>query len=71
MAERRWRLLLQVTSSDVAAMDRACRRVVNDASADAPSRTPELLAKYCDILLKKAKTGSHQDLRNEAARAPP
>lgn len=33
----------------------ACRRIVNEnqAAHNSPSRSPELLAKYCDLLLKK------------------
>uniref|UniRef100_A0A6B2KYM3 Cullin family profile domain-containing protein n=1 Tax=Arcella intermedia TaxID=1963864 RepID=A0A6B2KYM3_9EUKA len=42
----------------VAALDKACRRFINDnmvtKMAKTSSKSPELLAKYCDILLKKS-----------------
>ena len=44
----------------VAALDKACRRFINDTSLNkkagisGPSRTPELLAQYTDKLLKKS-----------------
>merc|ERR1712137_692841 len=44
----------------VAALDKACRRFINDTSVakkagiSGPSRTPELLARYADRLLKKS-----------------
>eukprot|EP01105_Mastigella_eilhardi_P014465 TRINITY_DN3298_c0_g1_i6.p1 TRINITY_DN3298_c0_g1~~TRINITY_DN3298_c0_g1_i6.p1 ORF type:complete len:537 (-),score=106.14 TRINITY_DN3298_c0_g1_i6:981-2591(-) len=38
----------------VAELDRACHAVANDPQLDgSPSRTPELLARYCDTLLRK------------------
>jgi len=38
----------------IAALDRACRKVVNENSVNKNStKSPELLAKYCDVLLKK------------------
>ena len=47
-------------SGFVAALDKACRRFINDTSVakkvgiKGPSRTPELLARYADRLLKKS-----------------
>ena len=39
----------------VAALDKACRKVVNDNPINKDStKSPELLAKYCDLLLKKS-----------------
>lgn len=39
----------------VAALDKACRKVVNDNPINRDStKSPELLAKYCDLLLKKS-----------------
>jgi cullin 1 len=41
--------------SFVAALDKACRKVVNDNPINKDStKSPELLAKYCDLLLKKS-----------------
>lgn len=40
------------------ALDKACRKFINDNTvtklAKSSSKSPELLAKYCDILLKKS-----------------
>eukprot|EP01121_Diplochlamys_sp_Union-15-3_P009627 TRINITY_DN2624_c0_g3_i1.p1 TRINITY_DN2624_c0_g3~~TRINITY_DN2624_c0_g3_i1.p1 ORF type:complete len:772 (-),score=134.47 TRINITY_DN2624_c0_g3_i1:29-2344(-) len=45
-------------SGFVAALDKACRRFINDNAvtklAKSSSKSPELLAKYCDMLLKKS-----------------
>lgn len=42
----------------VASLDKACRRFINENTvtkmAKTSSKSPELLAKYCDILLKKS-----------------
>ena len=42
----------------VAALDKACGRFINNnsatKSASSSSKSPELLAKYCDLLLKKS-----------------
>jgi len=41
----------------VAALDKACRRFINDNAItrkEGTSKSPELLAKYCDSLLKKS-----------------
>jgi cullin 1 len=42
-------------SAFVAALDRACRAVVNENAVNKGTqiKSPELLAKYCDLLLKK------------------
>lgn len=45
-------------SGFVAALDKACGRFINANAvtrvANSSSRSPELLAKYCDLLLKKS-----------------
>lgn len=45
-------------SGFVAALDKACGRFINSNSvtraANSSSKSPELLAKYCDLLLKKS-----------------
>lgn len=45
-------------SGFVAALDKACGRFINGNSvtkaANSSSKSPELLAKYCDLLLKKS-----------------
>lgn len=45
-------------SGFAAALDKACRRFINTNSvtkaANSNSKSPELLAKYCDVLLKKS-----------------
>ena len=42
----------------VASLDKACGKFINNNSvtkkANASSKSPELLAKYCDLLLKKS-----------------
>lgn len=42
----------------VAALDKACGRFINNNSVtkhpNSSSKSPELLAKYCDLLLKKS-----------------
>ncbi|GFO38017.1 cullin-2-like, partial [Plakobranchus ocellatus] len=58
-------LILDVFSNDQAftsALDKACSSVINHKSQNsrtpnAPNRSPELLAKYCDNLLKKSTKG--------------
>lgn len=54
-------LVLTAFSNDsgfVAALDKACGRFINNNSvtrtANSSSKSPELLAKYCDLLLKKS-----------------
>lgn len=41
------------------ALDKACSSVINYRNSDgkSPCRSPELLAKYCDTLLKKSSKG--------------
>ena len=45
-------------SGFVASLDKACGKFINNNSvtkrANASSKSPELLAKYCDLLLKKS-----------------
>lgn len=47
----------------VASLDKACRRFINnnavtqDNESGAPSKSPELLARYCDQLLRKGEKG--------------
>ena len=42
----------------VASLDKACRRFINDNAvckqANSASKSPELLARFCDLLLKKS-----------------
>ena len=54
-------LVLDAFNNDsgfVAALDKACGRFINSNSvtkaANSSSKSPELLAKYCDLLLKKS-----------------
>lgn len=54
-------LVLTAFSNDsgfVAALDKACGRFINSNAvtrqANSSSKSPELLAKYCDLLLKKS-----------------
>lgn len=53
----------------VAALDKACRRFINDnavtKAAKSTSKSPELLAKFCDLLLKKSpKNPEEQETLN-------
>merc|ERR1719210_1578063 len=41
----------------VGALDRACTAVINHREPKTPSKSPELLARYCDSLLKKSSKG--------------
>lgn len=41
----------------IGALDRACTAVINHREPRTPSRSPELLARYCDTLLKKSSKG--------------
>ncbi|XP_030747563.1 cullin-2 [Sitophilus oryzae] len=55
-------LIQEVFKSDqnfMGALDKACNSVINHRANDgrAPCRSPELLAKYCDTLLKKSSKG--------------
>eukprot|EP00051_Salpingoeca_urceolata_P032720 m.17039 g.17039 ORF g.17039 m.17039 type:complete len:751 (-) comp5374_c0_seq1:205-2457(-) len=51
--------------SFVASLDRACRKFVNDNAitkrAKQSAKSPELLAKYCDSLLKKSAKNPEED----------
>ncbi|ERL90945.1 cullin-1 [Dendroctonus ponderosae] len=51
-------------SGFVAALDKACGRFINTnavtRSANSSSRSPELLAKYCDLLLKKSNKNAEE-----------
>ena len=54
-------LVMTAFSNDtgfVASLDKACGKFINNNSvtkkANASSKSPELLAKYCDLLLKKS-----------------
>jgi len=48
----------------VSSLDKACRRFINDNTvtkmAKTSSKSPELLAKFCDILLKKSSKNSDE-----------
>lgn len=66
-------LIRRVFNNDqqfVGALDKACAAVINHkGSSKAPCRSPELLAKYCDILLKKSsKVVSDADLDEKLTR---
>lgn len=54
-------IIREVFHSDqqfIGALDKACAAVINNkGSARQPCRSPELLAKYCDSLLKKSSKG--------------
>jgi len=39
------------------ALDKACSAVINHRAPRTPSKAPELLARYCDTLLKKSQKG--------------
>ena len=39
------------------ALDKACNAVINHRQPKVPSKAPELLARYCDTLLKKSQKG--------------
>ncbi|XP_076439449.1 cullin-2-like [Babylonia areolata] len=66
-------LIRKVFNNDqlfVGALDKACAAVINHkTSPKTPCRSPELLAKYCDILLKKSsKLVSDSDLDERLSR---
>lgn len=55
------RLVIDAFKNDtgfVAALDKACGKFINNnvvtTTSQSPSKSPELLAKYCDLLLKKS-----------------
>ncbi|XP_057320792.1 cullin-2 [Microplitis mediator] len=53
-------MILEVFKRDqafIAALDKACAAAVNHRPERQPARAPELLAKYCDSLLKKSAKG--------------
>jgi len=60
----------------VAALDKACRRFINDNQvcklAKSPAKSPELLAKFTDIILKKTnknqEEGELDELLNDVVR---
>ncbi|KAK4877974.1 hypothetical protein RN001_010480 [Aquatica leii] len=60
---KKYKMLIQeVYKGDqnfMGALDKACSSVINYRPSDgkSPSRSPELLAKYCDTLLKKSTKG--------------
>lgn len=51
-------------SGFVAALDKACGRFINanavTKQANSSSKSPELLAKYCDLLLKKSNKNAEE-----------
>ncbi|KAJ8964886.1 hypothetical protein NQ314_004546 [Rhamnusium bicolor] len=63
-------LIQEVFKSDqnfMGALDKACNSVINHRpnQGRSPCRSPELLAKYCDTLLKKSSKGiSESEVRN-------
>lgn len=58
---RKYRTLIQdVFQGDqafVGALDKACTAVINHRPPKQPAKAPELLARYCDTLLKKSQKG--------------
>ncbi len=62
---RKYRQLIQdVFQGDqafVGALDKACTAVINHKQAKGQPKPPELLAKYCDTLLKKSQKGISDD----------
>ncbi|CAG8443676.1 9696_t:CDS:10 [Ambispora gerdemannii] len=54
-------------SAFIAAVDKAFRTIVNDPSTNPAAHSPEVLARYCDVLLKKnQKSGiSEQDIEDK------
>eukprot|EP00088_Acartia_fossae_P025136 TRINITY_DN259_c0_g1_i1.p1 TRINITY_DN259_c0_g1~~TRINITY_DN259_c0_g1_i1.p1 ORF type:complete len:742 (+),score=174.52 TRINITY_DN259_c0_g1_i1:927-3152(+) len=44
----------------IGALDRACTAVINHREPKTPSRSPELLARYCDTLLRKSSKGASE-----------
>ncbi|XP_052748961.1 cullin-2 [Galleria mellonella] len=55
----------------IGALDKACSEVVNGraAEAGAASRAPELLARYCDALLRRRGAGAEQEADDKLAGA--
>lgn len=57
-------LIADVFNSDplfLSALDKACASVINSRLSDTqPCRSAELVAKYCDSLLKKSKTTENE-----------
>ncbi|KAK0166523.1 hypothetical protein PV328_004935 [Microctonus aethiopoides] len=54
----------------IAALDKACSAAVNHRPARQPARAPELLAKYCDSLLKKSAKGiSESEIEEKLAKS--
>jgi len=49
----------------VAALDKACRKIVNENPLNKAAKSPEYLAKYCDILLKKSNKNLQDDELDE------
>ena len=43
------------------AMDKAMTAVINHRQPKQASKSPELLARYCDALLKKSQKGKEQE----------
>ncbi|XP_014471950.1 PREDICTED: cullin-2 [Dinoponera quadriceps] len=63
--------VFKADQSFVGALDKACSAVVNYRPVPRqPARAPELLAKYCDSLLKKsAKAASESEIEEKLARS--
>jgi len=52
------------------ALDKACNAVINHRAPRTPSKAPELLARYCDTLLKKSQKGiSENEIDDKLARS--
>ncbi|KNC79522.1 hypothetical protein SARC_08090 [Sphaeroforma arctica JP610] len=52
---------LQTDDVFVAGLDKACRSIVNHTMGAKIPQAPELLAKYCDMLLKRSPANKHVD----------
>merc|ERR1719219_3299539 len=54
---KKYRDLIQEDQAFVGALDKACTSVINHREPKTSSKSPELLARYCDSLLKKSSKG--------------
>jgi hypothetical protein len=49
-------------SAFVASVDKAFRTIVNDKMTNPMAHSPEIMARYCDVLLKKTNKGGLSEL---------
>ena len=54
----------------IAAVDKAFRTIVNDITINPVAHSPEVMARYCDVLLKKTHKGgwSEQEVEDKLSR---